>query len=323
MRPLPVLLFLSLLALASLAGGLAIGSLWLSPAELVRALLEPGGLEHTVIVELRLPRALAAFAVGGQLALAGALLQVLLTNPLADPYVLGVSGGAAVGALLALLLGAALAPVAVAAFVGALASMFLVFHLSRGPRAVWSPLRLLLTGVVVAAGWGAAVSFLLAVAPEAGLKGMLFWLMGDLAGVETPWLGLVVLLVGLPAVMPAARSLNLLSRGETQAASLGVNVGALRLYLYFAASLLTAAAVTLGGTIGFIGLVVPHLLRLVVGSDHRILLPGAVLLGGSLLVIADTLARTVLAPQQLPVGVLTALLGVPLFLYLLQREARR
>jgi iron complex transport system permease protein len=249
-------------------------------------------------------------------------MQVLLGNPLADPYVLGISGGAAVGALLALLAGAATLAVNGAALAGALSSMILVFGLAHG-RGIWSPTRLLLTGVVVAAGWGAVISFLLAVAPQHNLPGMLFWLMGDLSHADQPLPALIILALGLLFSLPQARNLNLLARGELQAGVLGVSVVPLRLQLYLLASLLTAAAVTIGGSIGFIGLVVPHMLRLLVGSDHRLLLPASVLSGGILLLLADTLARTAIAPQQLPVGVLTALVGVPLFLYLLQRGFRQ
>ncbi len=274
------------------------------------------------ILLLRLERALNALACGGLLALAGALLQVLLRNPLADPYVLGVSGGASAGALSALLLGLGGWWAATgSAFLGALLSMMLVFGLAHG-RGHWGPTRLLLTGVVVAAGWGALISFLLAISPDTHLRGMLFWLMGDLSMTRLSAGGLALLGLGMLVALPLARELNVLVRGELRAGALGVAVSRLRLVLYFAASLLTAGAVAIAGNIGFVGLVVPHLVRLLGGRDHRVLLPAAVLLGASLLLVADTLARTLLAPQQLPVGVVTALLGVPVFLYLLQRGHR-
>jgi iron complex transport system permease protein len=275
----------------------------------------------TAILELRLPRALAAFAVGGMLALAGALLQVLLRNPLADPYVLGISGGAAVAALGALLLGLGGLWVNTGAFAGALLAMFLVFGLSRAGGA-WTSSRLLLTGVVLASGFGALISLLLALAPQAPLAGMVFWLLGDLSYSRAPGVGLFALVIGLTLALALARPLNLLARGEAVAATLGENPVRLRLAVYFLASLLTATAVTLGGAIGFVGLVVPHLLRLISGTDHRWLLPQSALLGGGFLTVADTLARTAVAPLQLPVGVLTALLGVPVFLYLLARAHR-
>ena len=322
MRPLPLLTLLTLIVIAALLAALTLGSLNLDPAAVVKSLTGSGDpLTDSVLFELRLPRALAALAVGALLALAGVQMQVLLGNPLADPYVLGVSGGAAVGALFAIMLGMAPWLQNGAALFGAFASMVLVFGLARG-RGVWSPARLLLTGVVLASGWGALISFLLAVAPEAQLRGMLFWLMGDLASAERPWSALLILAVSLLITLPLARSLNLLARGELQAGVLGVDVAPLRFKLFLIASLMTATAVTVGGTIAFIGLVVPHLLRLLGARDHRLLLPAAALLGGAMLLIADTLARTLIAPQQLPVGVLTALLGVPLFLFLLQRSNR-
>jgi iron complex transport system permease protein len=270
-----------------------------------------------------LPRALAAFACGGLLALAGALMQVLLRNPLADPYVLGISGGAAVGALAAMLLGVGTGigtgfGMQTAAFIGALAAMGLVFGLARGDGS-WTQTRLLLTGVIVAAGCGAAVALMLSLAPDQQLRGMLFWLMGDAAQAGDPVPVLVLLLGGLLVAMFFARELNLLTRGAVLAATLGANVARLRLILYFLASLLTAAAVTQVGSVGFVGLVVPHLVRLALGNDQRLLLPAVVLAGGTLLCLADTLARSVIAPQQLPVGVLTALIGVPVFLILLAR----
>jgi iron complex transport system permease protein len=275
-----------------------------------------------VVFELRLPRALNAFACGGLLALAGALMQVLLRNPLADPYVLGISGGAAVGSLLAMLLGASAGlGLESAAFLGALAAMTLVFGLARGDGS-WTQSRLLLTGVIVAAGCGAVVALVLSLAPEYQLRGMLFWLMGDAGQAGDPLPALLVLAMGLGVALFMARDLNVLARGPLLAAALGANVGRLRLILYFLASLLTATAVTRVGSVGFVGLVVPHLVRLALGNDQRLLLPAAVLGGGALLTLADTLARSVIAPQQLPVGVLTALIGVPVFLYLLARAPR-
>ncbi|MDP1735211.1 MAG: iron ABC transporter permease [Sulfuritalea sp.] len=324
-RALFILATLVGLALLSLVIALTAGSLPVSAADVVGALGgEKGGLAVEVIRGLRLPRALAAFACGGLLALAGALMQVLLRNPLADPYVLGISGGAAVGALSAMLAGLTLALMNLAAFAGAFASMLLVFGLAHGDSS-WTRSRLLLTGVIVAAGCGAAVALILSIAPEDGLRGMLFWLMGDLGHAISPWPALLVLALGLLLALPFARELNLLARGDTLAQALGVSVDHVKHGIYVLASLLTAVAVTTAGSIGFVGLVVPHLVRLAMiklgwGNDQRLLLPASALAGGSLLVLADTLARTVIAPQQLPVGVLTALLGVPVFLFLLGRQ---
>jgi iron complex transport system permease protein len=316
-RILMLLAGLLLLSATSLLYGLLSGSVAVRPEDLLAVLSGHGdSLQDQVLLELRWPRVAAAFVSGALLGTAGALMQVLLRNPLADPYVLGISGGAASGALLALLLGLGGAWLHGAAFGGALCSMLLVFGLAHGSGS-WSAQRLLLTGVVVAAGWGALIGFLLALAPDGRLRGMLFWLMGDLSYASVPVAGSCVLLAGLVIATGLGRSLNILAYGEQTASALGVGVTGLRRTLYLLSSLLTAAAVMLAGSIGFIGLIVPHLLRLAGLRDHRLLLPATALLGGCLLVLADTLARTVLAPRQLPVGALTALIGVPLFLALL------
>ena len=302
---------------------LCFGSVDISALRIPGILLRGGDdTAARVVLELRLPRGLAAFTVGGMLALAGALMQVLLRNPLAEPYVLGVSGGASVFALLAMTAGLAGAAIQGSALFGALLSIMLVFALARS-GGEWNPLRVLLTGVVVAAGWGAMIALLLIVSPAAQVQGMLFWLMGDLSAARQVSSAALVLVAALAIAMLFARSLNLLAHGDQSAAALGVNVVRLRYGIYFLASSLTAVSVTLAGGIGFVGLVVPHLVRLKLGGDHRVVLPVVVLAGGSLLVAADTLARTLFAPQQLPVGVLTAMLGVPLFLFLLRSAAVR
>ncbi|KAB2938382.1 MAG: iron ABC transporter permease, partial [Rhodocyclaceae bacterium] len=213
-RALLVILLLALVGLASLVVALAAGSLPVSAADVGRALLgDTSGMAAEVVRALRLPRALAAFACGGLLALAGALLLVLLRNPLADPYVLGISGGASVGALTAMLLGLPLLLVNGGAFAGALAATLLVFGLARGDGS-WTQTRLLLTGVIVAAGCGAAVALILSIAPENQLRGMLFWLMGDLSHAASPWPALAMLALGLLAALPFSRDLNLLARGD-------------------------------------------------------------------------------------------------------------
>ncbi|MBM4182519.1 MAG: iron ABC transporter permease [Betaproteobacteria bacterium] len=323
-RALLIILLLALAAGVSLLVALGAGSLGLSPTQVHDALLGGGDpVARQVVQELRLPRALAAFACGGLLALAGALMQVLLRNPLADPYVLGISGGAAVGALGVMLLGVGSTfGIQAAAFVGALTAMGLVFGLAHGDGS-WTQTRLLLTGVIVASGCGAAVALMLSIAPEHQLRGMLFWLMGDASQAGDPSVPLLLLLAGLLTALAFARELNLLTRGPQFAATLGIQVARLRGLLYFLASGLTALAVTSVGSVGFIGLVVPHLMRLALGNDQRLLLPAATLAGGILLTLADTLARTLIAPRQLPVGVLTALIGVPVFLFLLARAPQR
>ena len=319
LQPVSLLVALAVLTIIAFFVALAVGSVHLPLRGVIEAL--GGGadpLTRTLVLQLRLPRAVTAFATGGLLALAGALMQVLLRNPLADPYILGVSGGAAAGALTSLLLGLAGIWVSGSAFVGALVSTLIVFALAHG-RGGWTPTRLLLTGIVVAFGWGAIISLLLVLSNNASLRGMLFWLMGDLSYRSSGWLPLMVVSAGLAVCLPFARHLNVLARGETLAEALGIAVRPFTIAIYVGASLFTAVAVTEAGAIGFVGLVIPHMLRLVSGSDHRTLLPGAVLLGGSLLMLADTLARTIVAPQQLPVGVVTAAIGVPIFLYLLNR----
>ena len=317
-----LLIGLLLITVISLLTAISLGSVPLGWRTLGAVAMNHGtDLERALILDVRLPRVIAAFTVGGLLALAGTLMQVLLRNPLADPYILGVSGGAAVFVLTAMQLGLSGVGLTIAAFSGALFTMILVFTLSRG-KGSWNPTRLLLTGVVVASGWSALIGFILAISPDSGLKNMLFWLMGDLSFAGNALPALALLGAGLLLSLGIARDLNILSRGELQALALGVATGTLSLIIYALASLLTASAVTLAGSVGFVGLIVPHLIRLMGVTDHRALLPSSVLLGGSLVVAADTVARTALAPQQLPVGIITALLGVPLFLFLLHRGAR-
>jgi iron complex transport system permease protein len=324
-----LLLILLLLAGAALLFALATGSGPAGPGALLAVGTDP--LVADILWQLRLPRALAAFGTGAALAVAGAFMQVLLRNPLADPYVLGTSGGAAVGALVAMLLGGAVVLVNAAAFTGALFSTVLVFGLARAGGAWYdgrgydgggAASRLLLTGIVVASGWSAVVSLLLATSPEASLRGLLFWLMGDFSFVENPWPILAVAAGGTVAGLVLARTLDVLGTGDWQAALLGVEVRRVRGIVYGLAALLTALAVTTAGVVGFVGLIVPHFVRLAGGSSHRYVVPGSALAGGALLVLADTLARTLLAPRQLPVGAITAAVGVPAFLFLLRRSLR-
>lgn len=314
-------------SIAALFAALFIGSSDITVRDSIAALFGQGDtLAATAVYQLRLPRALAAFGTGGLLAVSGCLMQVLLRNPLADPYILGLSGGAAVGALGAMLLGAGVFAVTASAAAGALASSLLVFVLASRDLArlristtvVDSP-RLILTGVMLAAGWGAVVTLILVLAPERNLRGMLFWAMGDLGGAQSYAPVLIALAVLLLAVGPLLRQFNVLLRGDAVAATLGVRVGPLKSLIFIAASISTATAVTTAGTIGFVGLVVPHALRLLIGNDQRVLVPACAIAGGGLLVVADTIARTIVDPQQLPVGVVTAFVGVPAFLTLLLR----
>ncbi len=314
------LFLLLILCLSSFIFALSLGSTPLSFIELYQALVSDQKTSHKLLIfELRLPRALTAFACGAMLSLAGLLMQILLRNPLADPYILGVSGGAATFALIAMIIGLDGNFINVSAFLGAILSIYLVFHFSY-QAGNWNVSRLLLTGIVMASGWGAIISFLLVVSPAEKVHGLLFWLLGEISYDQPVLTAYIVLLIGLLIAYQMANKLNILSWGEIHAGSLGVKTNKLRLLIFFLASLLTASAVTIAGNIGFVGLVIPHLIRLITGNEHRILVPASVMAGGSLLVIADTLARTVVSPQQLPVGILTAFIGVPLFLFLLRKN---
>ena len=292
--------------------GLATGEEWINPFAAKDA------LEQTILWELRFPRLLIAFAVGGLLALAGAWFQVLLGNPLAEPYVLGVAGSASAGAVSGLMFVPDSAWVMSAgAFAGAWLGIVIVMLFSRlGPN------RMLLAGVVLAAFWSAVLALLLALLPEQGLFRAFAWMMGDLSHSDLP---LSVLLaawgVALICGLLLSRSLDMLLLGERHAEALGVDVKRLRQRLLLLASAVTALAVTAAGTIGFIGLVIPHLMRMLFGSLHRAVLPASAIGGGLLLVLAGAAARSVIAPAELPVGVLTAIIGVPVFLFLLLRRS--
>lgn len=317
-QPFRLLLAASLLAFTAILGSLLSGSVDLSFSDLMSYVLgDLPDLQRQVLEDIRLPRTLAAFVTGAALALAGVLMQVLLRNPLADPYILGLSGGAAVGALASIMLGLGGWWLSSTAFVGALISVGVVFGIASRAGS-WSTTHLLLTGVVVSAGWGALINLMLSTSASASVQGMLFWLMGDLSQSSVGPAQIGVLVVGAGLAMRAVRSLNVLVRGDLVAASLGVDIKRLRLSLFFGASLLTVIAVTTAGSVGFVGLVVPHMLRLIGARDHRVLIPFSLLTGGTFLVVADTLARTLLAPQQLPVGVITALIGVPSFIAILR-----
>ncbi len=315
-----LLIIFLLLAVGSLFVGLLFGSVNIPFYKIAHILLFPANDAATQIVwQLRIPRVLASFACGGLLALAGTLLQVLLRNPLADPYILGVSGGAAVGALTAMLLGWGLVLTNLTSLVGALIAIAVVFGLSFR-TGDWNLYRLLLTGIVLSAGCTALTTLLLTLAPANNVKGMLFWLMGDVSRAEELLPAWITLSIVAIVSMVFSSNLNVLSLGQMKAKTLGVAVLPLQVGIYFCASLATVAALMLAGTIGFVGIIVPHAVRLLGVNDYRWLLPLSVLLGGCFLTLADTLARTLWAPQQLPVGVLTALLGVPMLLLLLSRK---
>jgi iron complex transport system permease protein len=307
-RPMHGLLLLLVLTAGVLAMAASLGASWINP-------FHPADATSAAIYwQLRLPRVLTAFAVGGLLAVAGTWFQVMLQNPLAEPYILGVAGSAASGAVAA----AALFPdttlaMPAGAFAGACLGIGIV-----GLFAALGPARLLLAGVVLAAFWAAVLALLLTLLPAGELGRAFGWMLGDLSSSPLPVsLLLAALVASVLAGLGVSVSLDRLLLGERQAKALGVPVRRLHLGLLLGASAMTAVAVTAAGTIGFVGLVVPHLVRMLIGPMHRTLIPAAALAGGALLVVADTAARTVVAPAELPVGVLTAMLGVPVFLFLL------
>jgi iron complex transport system permease protein len=324
------LLALAAMAGASLVGALAIGSVALPLADVLAWLRGADVPLVAGVLDLRLPRALTAFAVGALLALAGALLQALLRNPLADPYVLGVSGGAAVAALGALALGASFLVMQAAAGIGALATLVLLFVLAQRAFFTRDAMQgeqattvVLLTGVMIAAFASAVLSVILTLVPDAQLRTMVFWLLGDLGGATSlvhALASLAILVVALVVALRRAPALNLLLRGDVQAFTQGVDVERTRRVLVVTAAVAAGTVVMQAGAVGFVGFVAPHLVRLVLGNDQRLLLPAATLAGGTLVVLADTVARSAFAPVQLPVGVVTALFGVPVFLYLLRRR---
>ncbi len=318
--PLRGLLLLAALAAAVFVAALLIGSSGISVSRALAALVGAGDeTTRSVLIAVRLPRVLAAFGVGSLLALSGVLLQALFRNSLADPWVLGVSGGAAVGALLAMIAGAAALVVQSAAVAGALGAVGTVYLLSRGGG---TP-RLLLTGVVLASACGALVIVLLALADSSRLRGMVFWLAGDLEWAVSPALSAGAAALSVTVAIAVARPLNVLAAGELRARTVGLALEAWRTLLFIACAILTAIAVVSAGTVGFVGLITPHAVRLLFrSSDHRVVAPGAALAGGTVLAAADLVARTCAAPRQLPVGAIMALVGAPLFVVLLRGRGR-
>ncbi len=327
-----VLSTLVCLALLAVLIACVVGSVALPLQDVLSAMRElMQGTTSTMaatLVDLRLSRALSAFVTGATLALAGVMMQALLRNPLAEPYVLGVSGGAAVGALGAMLFFSMTWAVDVAAFGGAMVVSVMLYLLAqrdlRGSvNSDGGAPVLLLTGVILASGCSALVALMLSIAPDNRLRGMVFWMIGDLSGTQFRWLPWIVLIGALIFATRAARAINVIALHAEAAVTLGINVAKFRIGLFLCAALLTASAVSNAGSIGFVGLIVPHACRFILGPDHRLLLPAATLVGGAFLVLADTLARSVVAPQQLPVGVITAIIGVPVFLLQLHQLRKR
>jgi len=324
------LVLLALVLVAAMAISVSFGASGLGPVDLWRALSADGDpTARSILFQLRLPRAVLAALVGGALGLSGCTFQALLRNPLADPYVLGVSGGAAVGAVAIVVTGIGVVlpwTLPVGAFLGAVAAMALVLEVTRRASPGGMDTRvLILAGVIIGAFFNAIILLMLSVADVESFRSAVFWMMGNLSGADwssTSLLAVLLLPTGA-AVLSLARAFNLLSRGEEVAHYLGASVQRVKLTAYLAASLMVAAAVAAGGVIGFVGLIVPHAVRLAWGNDHRLLLPASFLAGTSFLLVADTVARLVVAPAELPTGVVTAVAGVPFFVALLMRGGRR
>ena len=331
-----VLVALVLVLVAACLLGVGVGTVGISPATTIRLVGWKMGLvgypsgvpESTAVIlfELRVPRVLLGVTVGAALAASGAVFQALFRNPMADPAIVGVSSGAALGAVAVILIGGGVfaggLAVSVAAFVGALAVAFLVYRLARIGPAV-QVATLLLAGIAVAAVVSAVISLAMTLAGEQ-IRSIYFWLLGGLAGRGWGTLAAAIPLVGLGLGMAilSLRDLNAMALGEERAAQLGVEIERFKRITMATGALLAGAAVSVAGVIGFVGLITPHILRLLLGADHRRLIPASLVGGGALMVLADLVARTAVAPEEIPVGAVTALLGGPFFLYLLRRERR-
>ncbi|MGQ0701744.1 MAG: FecCD family ABC transporter permease [Gemmatimonadales bacterium] len=312
-------------AVVVLAVGLVAGAVPLAPVEVLRGLVSPDAPSAPIIREIRLPRVLLAFLVGGGLGISGAALQALVRNPLADPFLLGISGGAGLAAVLAMGLGVT-GPwgVPLAAFGGGLGAVALVYRLSTVAGRPLDPRVLVLAGVVTSAFTGSLMTAVLTLSTAEALRNAFLWLLGGFSAASWHTAGVFAAYAAIPVVAlhGLARALDLLSLGEEPAQALGLDAARARRTVYLATSFLTAASVAVCGVVGFVGLVAPHALRGILGPGHRRLLPAVFLGSGSFLVLADAAARTVARPLELPVGVVTALVGVPLFAMLLRRSLR-
>lgn len=326
------MLVLAIGLLVAIAAGIALGAVPVSLSDVAGAIARgirgrSAGMTDTLVMGVRLPRVLLAAVVGASLAGAGAIYQALFRNPLADPYILGVSSGAGLGAILALVVttgatGLRFGAVPLAAFAGALATMWVVTRLASW-RGRLDTASLLLAGVAVSYTLAALTSFVMVFARQQ-MAAVVFWMMGGLSGASWPYLAMLAPMFATGAViaLSVTRPLNLMLLGDERAGHLGLDVHRFKLLALAVASLLTAAAVAVAGLIGFVGLMVPHTVRLVLGPDHRVLLPASFLAGGATLVLADLVARTVIAPVEIPVGIVTALIGGPFFVWLLVRGER-
>jgi iron complex transport system permease protein len=322
-------LLLSLL-LGTILLSLSLGAAKVGGTQVIRVLIHhtlsfesPAGPEDIIILSVRLPRILLAGLVGAALAVAGCSFQALLRNPLADPYILGVSSGSAFGAVSAILLGLSATSLGIplASFCGAIITVMLVFHVGKMGRGLHTN-TLLLAGVIISAFFSAIIMFIISVVQNEDLSKIVFWLMGDFSSSNYRFILIILPYTtgGMILLYSYARGLNLIVMGEETAVQLGIDVERLKKVAYIFASLITAAAVSVCGLIGFVGLIIPHAMRMLFGPDHRLLIPTSALMGASFLIGSDTIARTIAAPMELPVGAITATFGAPFFIYLLKRR---
>jgi iron complex transport system permease protein len=330
-KVLAISLILTLILLSVILISVMVGSVRVGPGRCLSILIhsvfglrgEETETERTIILSLRFPRAILAGLVGAGLSISGVILQALLRNPLADPYILGVSSGAAIGAIIAIMVGVGSLSLGLplASFLGALLTVLVVFYFGRQEGKL-HPNTLLLAGVIIGSFLSALIMFFLSISQKEELHTIIFWLMGDFSFSNKRAILIILpyILFGGIFLYCQSRQLNLILSGEESALYLGVNVPRLRLLSYLLASLITAASVSVCGLIGFVGLIIPHSVRLVFGPDHRLLIPASALVGASFLIASDTFARTLLAPVELPVGVITAAFGAPFFVYLLRTQ---
>jgi iron complex transport system permease protein len=323
-RALIILVSLSAFLIIVAAVGLSVGSVPIPFSRIIGLMSGSGSVsetDRTILLSIRLPRIVLAILVGSGLSVAGAVFQALLRNPLAEPYILGISSGGTVGAILAigLSLGASYITTPVASFIGSAAVMFLVYSVAHR-RGQLDTYTLLLAGVMIGAFFNAAVLLIIAVFNQE-LRNAFLWLMGNLSSANIESLVVVAppLLLATCLLLFQSRNFNLISTGDETAMQLGVEVTKVKRLSYLLASLITGLVVSVSGVIGFVGLIIPHICRMLFGPDHRLLLPASFLLGGSFLIIADILSRTLLAPTEIPVGAVTAAIGAPLFVYLLRK----
>ncbi len=320
-RNLIYLSILFLLLLIVMALSLSIGSMNISLGKIAEVLFSPAdGYESKVIWDIRLPRILTALAVGGGLSVAGAVFQAMLMNPLAEPYILGVSSGGTFGAVLAMLIGMSFWGVQSFAFLGSVSVIFLVFMLGKRFGSI-EPNVLLLTGVMVGAFFSAMILLIITFLNES-LRSAIFWLMGNLTNANQNNVYVILTISILVSVFLSlnAQKFNVLSLGDENAAHLGINISLFRNVIYIITSLMVGALVSVSGIIGFVGLIIPHACRMIFGTDNRLVLPASYFIGASFLIAADIIARTIISPSEIPVGAITAVIGAPVFIYLIRKR---